>query len=136
MAAAGPAGNVLLALAAFALLKAGLLAEVFIAPEKATFSSVVVSAAGPTYITTLLSVFLMLNVLLGTFNLLPLPPLDGASVASLFLPDTIRRRVDDFATNGMMSLVGLVVAWRVFPLFTDPLFSLVLRVLHPGLSYH
>lgn len=136
MAAAGPAGNFAIALVAFAALKAGLAMGWFTAPRSATFEALAVTPDGPTAVTSVLSVFLMLNVLLGTFNLLPLPPLDGASVASLFLPDTIRRRVDDFATNGMMSLVGLVVAWRVFPLFTDPLFSLVLRVLHPGLSYH
>src|SRR6188508_155288 len=38
MAAAGPAGNFMLALAAFMLLKAGLLAGFFIAPESANFS--------------------------------------------------------------------------------------------------
>jgi hypothetical protein len=35
----------------------------------------------------------------------------------------------------MMSMMGLLVAWQVFPLATDPLFSLLLRLLHPYDSY-
>jgi Zn-dependent protease len=135
MAPAGPAGNFLIALAAFALLKAGLLAGMFLSPQTARFASVVETASGPTYITTLLSMFLMQNVLLGTFNLLPLPPLDGASVASIFLPSGVRDRVRDLTASGMLSMIGLVVAWRVFPLFTNPLFTLVLQVLHPQAHY-
>src|SRR5262245_23919164 len=121
MAAAGPAGNFLIALAAFTLLKAGLLAGVVLTPGRARLASPVETASGPTYIPTLLSMFLMPNVLLGTFNLLPLPPLDGASVATIFLPSAWRDRVRDFTANGMLSMIGLVVAWRVFPLFTSPL---------------
>ena len=83
----------------------------------------------------MLSVFLMLNVLLGTFNLLPLPPLDGASVASIFLPQGIRGRLQDLTSSGMASLLGLVVAWRVFPFLTDPLFSSVVTLLHPNARY-
>jgi hypothetical protein len=32
-------------------------------------------------------------------------------------------------------MVGLVIAWRVFPMFTDPLFTLLLKLVHPGESY-
>jgi hypothetical protein len=35
----------------------------------------------------------------------------------------------------MMSMVGLLVAWRVFPMFTGPLFSFLLALVHPGVSY-
>jgi hypothetical protein len=35
----------------------------------------------------------------------------------------------------MMSMAGLVIAWRVFPSITDPLFSLLLILVHPGESY-
>src|SRR4029453_14728484 len=44
MAAAGPAGNLMIAVVAFALIKAGLLAGIFAAPSSANFSRVVVSA--------------------------------------------------------------------------------------------
>jgi hypothetical protein len=35
----------------------------------------------------------------------------------------------------MFQIVGLLVAWRIFPMMARPLFSLVLRLVHPGLSY-
>jgi Zn-dependent protease len=135
MAAAGPAGNFLIALTAFVALKAGLAMGFFIAPETARFSSVVETAAGPNVVTTMLSIFLMLNVLLGTFNMLPLPPLDGASVMSIFLPEAMRTRLRELTQTGMTSMLGLLVAWQVFPHITGPFFSLVLWALHPAASY-
>jgi hypothetical protein len=35
----------------------------------------------------------------------------------------------------MTSMVGLLIAWRVFPLMTRPLFSMILQLVHPGQSY-
>jgi Zn-dependent protease len=135
MAAAGPVGNFLIALTAFVTLKAGLAMGVFIAPETARFASVVETPGGPNVITTMLSIFLMLNVLLGTFNMLPLPPLDGASVMSIFLPSAMRTRLRELMQTGMTSMLGLVVAWQIFPHLTRPFFSLVLWALHPQASY-
>jgi Zn-dependent protease len=80
-------------------------------------------------------VFLVLNVFLGAFNLLPLPPLDGASVITLLLPDQFATQVRQLATNGMFSMVGLVIAWQVFPAIARPLFSFVLLLVHPGVGY-
>jgi len=137
MAAAGPAGNFIIAAIAFVLIKAGLIAGIFAAPASANFSRVVVSAtAGDADFTaTILSVFLMLNVILGAFNLLPLPPLDGGSVFSIFLPENVGRKLRELQGNGSFSIIGLLVAWRVFPYLTDPLFTAVLRLVHPGSSY-
>jgi len=135
MAAAGPAGNFLIAAAAFAMLKGGLAMGFFIAPETARFASMVETPAGPNVVTTMLSIFLMLNVLLGTFNMLPLPPLDGASVMSIFLPSTMRTRLRELTQSGMTSMLGLVVAWQIFPHMTGAFFSLVLWALHPQASY-
>jgi Zn-dependent protease len=137
MAAAGPAGNFMIAFVAFVVIKVGLVAGFFVAPDSANFSRVIAAAAsGDTnFITTLLSVMLMLNVILGTFNMLPLPPLDGGSVFSIFLPEAAGRRLRELQQNGMFSIMGLLVAWRVFPYLTDPLFSAVLRLVHPGASY-
>jgi Zn-dependent protease len=135
MAAAGPAGNLAIALAAFAILKVGLAIGWFLPADRANYATLVMGTSGPNGITTLLSMLVMLNVLLGIFNLLPLPPLDGAAVASIFLPSATRARVSEFMSNGMMSLLGLLVAWRVFPVFVQPLFSMVLRLLHPELNY-
>jgi Zn-dependent protease len=137
MAAAGPAGNFMLAILAFGLLKAGLVAGWFIAPDSVSFAAIVGQASGdgPGFAGTFLSVMLMLNVLLGFFNLLPLPPLDGSSVISLFLPPAASEKLREWSELPAMSMVGLLVAWRIFPYLTDPLFSIVLRLLHQDASY-
>jgi len=137
MAAAGPAGNLLIAFAAFGVLRIGLIAGWFIAPEHVNFDSIAELAGnpGPSFITTLLSVLLVMNVFLCAFNLLPLPPLDGAAVLNGFLPEPQAVKLMDLQSNAMMSMLGLVIAWRVFPLVTDPLFSALLRLVHPLASY-
>jgi Zn-dependent protease len=137
MAAAGPAGNFMIALAAFAGLRAGLLAGVFIAPDRAAFHALVADASTgePGFLGTVLSVFLVLNVFIGLFNLLPLPPLDGFSVVSIFLPEEHASRWRSLQANPVMSMAGLLIAWRVFPSVTGPLFSMLLTLVHPGESY-
>jgi Zn-dependent protease len=135
MAAAGPAGNLLIALAALLLLKLGLAVGWFIPAPSVSLQRLVMSPGGlETLFGTLLSILLVLNVLLAAFNMLPLPPLDGASVLGLFLPG-LARQVRELSVNPMFSLIGLLVAWRVFPLIVEPLFSFVLRLVHPGLNY-
>jgi Zn-dependent protease len=137
MAAAGPAGNFMIALVAFAGLRAGLLTGLFVAPERAAFHALVAEAGtgDPNLLGTVLSVFLVLNVFIGLFNLLPLPPLDGFSVVSIFLPEEHASTWRALQSNPMMSMAGLLIAWRVFPAITDSLFSLLLVLVHPGVSY-
>lgn len=137
MAAAGPAGNFALALVAFALLKVGLIAGWFVAPDRVSFDALVGLAAGdgPGFAGAFLSVMLMLNVLLGCFNLLPLPPLDGAAVLNVVLPEGAARQIREWSNQPAMSMLGLILAWRVFPYLSDPLFSMVLRLLHAQASY-
>jgi Zn-dependent protease len=77
-----------------------------------------------------------MNVFLCVFNLLPLPPLDGAAVLTLVLPEHHANTVREFQSQAMMSMLGLVVAWQVFPFVTDPIFSAVLRLVHPYDSYY
>ena len=137
MAAAGPLGNLIIALLALGVMRAGLAMEWFVAPDHVSINSIVelAGAAGPSFITTLLSVLLAMNVFLCAFNLLPLPPLDGAAVLNGFLPERHAHKLMELQSNAMMSMVGLVIAWQVFPFFTDPLFSALLRLVHPFDSY-
>lgn len=137
MAAAGPLGNLIIAAVAFAALKAGLYMEIFVAPPTVSFDSIVAVSGddAPSFVATLLSVFLVMNVFLCVFNLLPLPPLDGAAVLNGLLPERQARTLMEFQSNAMMSMIGLLVAWRVFPYITDPLFSALLRLVHPFDSY-
>ena len=33
-------------------------------------------------------------------------------------------------------MIGLLAAWRIFPLVSDPLQTLALNLLYPGAGYH
>jgi Zn-dependent protease len=136
MAAAGPAGNLLIAVVALAALRIGLMAGWFIAPDHVKFDAIV-GAASPEagFAAVLLSVLLVLNVFIGLFNLLPLPPLDGSAIITVFLPDEYAERFRMLQSNPMMSMIGLMIAWKVFPLLTGSLFSMLLLLVHPHESY-
>ena len=74
------------------------------------------SASGDrTFAGAILSIFLMLNVLLCAFNLIPLPPLDGASVIGIFLPTDAEVKLRELTRNPMFQIVGLFVAWQRLP---------------------
>ncbi len=139
MAAAGPAGNLVIAAAALLLIRVGLVVGWFEPPAAATLDRLVDAASGAAnggiadFLAHGLSVLAMLNVILAVFNLLPLPPLDGASVVTLFLPAGLARRVAEVHRAPGLSFVGLVAAWQLFPMLTRPLFDLVVALLHPGL---
>jgi Zn-dependent protease len=137
MAAAGPAGNLLLAAIAFALIKIGLLAGLFVAPDRVSFEHIVAAAGGDgqTFTGEMLSIMLTLNVLLCVFNLIPLPPLDGASVIGLFVPERTAARLRVLSHTPLFQVAGLVIAWQVFPAIVRPLFGIVLRAVHPSLGY-
>jgi len=80
---------------------------------------------GRSFAAEMLSILLTLNVLLCAFNLIPLPPLDGASVLGLFLPERAALRLRVLSHTPIFQMAGLVVAWRVFPEIVRPLFDLI-----------
>jgi len=132
MAAAGPAANLVLAVIAFAVLKAGLAADWW-RPHSFELDHLVSTGAEQTTLLEGLgrfcSVMLSLNVLLMLFNLLPLPPMDGASVLAGFLRPWRRLR-EMMRASPMLALLGLLVAWRIFPYLFGPLYyNLVLSLL-------
>ncbi|MCL1890427.1 MAG: site-2 protease family protein [Coriobacteriia bacterium] len=73
---AGPASNIIMA----AL-------TVVIAYLVATFAP-----QAPFWLFTVFYYFIFINLVLAFFNLIPLPPLDGASIIALFLPDKALRQ--------------------------------------------
>jgi Zn-dependent protease len=80
---------------------------------------------------TLLILF-YLNLLLFVFNLLPVPPLDGSAILPMFMSDDLARRYRDFLHQPMFSLLGLLLAWKVFPYLFSPIQDLAFRLLTPG----
>ena len=54
-------------------------------------------------------------MLLCAFNLIPLPPLDGASVIAIFLPTDAEVKLRELSHNPMFQILGLLLAWQVFP---------------------
>jgi len=53
----------------------------------------------------LLYQFLVINVVLAVFNLIPIPPLDGSHVLRHFLSDKVRQVYDTMGIFGLMALV-------------------------------
>jgi len=139
MALAGPAANFSLTIVAAILIHAGILIGVFEAPESADFThmvSAVATAGAMPGVATFLSVLFSLNLLLGVFNLIPLPPLDGFSAVGLLVGDDNAARFHDFGQRmRAYSIIGMLIAWKIFgPLF-GPIFSLSLKALYPGAGY-
>jgi Zn-dependent protease len=64
-----------------------------------------------------LLVFFTLNLLLGTFNLLPTPPLDGSSVIMLFMRENRAHKYLDWLRGNSYAMLGLLVALLVFRQF-------------------
>jgi Zn-dependent protease len=83
-----------------------------------------------------LSVVFSLNLLLGIFNLLPVPPLDGFGAVGILLPDRGIRAWDRFGDSiRAFSFLGLILGWRLIDYLYWPIFGLGVKLLYPGLGY-
>ncbi len=136
MSLAGPLANLLLALIAFAAMKALLAAHIFQLPGRLSVSQVVEVAGGGdgrsplAAVAMLLSIMLVLNVFLFLFNLIPVPPLDGAGVMEGFFNRTLGPLYDRLREIPMMGLLGLLIAWKLFDFVVSPAFNTTLRLLY------
>lgn len=130
MSAAGPLGNFVLATLAFVLIVLLVGAGVFQLDNLNSYSHIIAApgsaAMGPMgAIAMFLSVMLSLNVILGVFNLLPIPPLDGAGVLEGAFPTSAGAFYQKMRTQPMMGFLGLLVAWNLFPYVYRPVLYFV-----------
>jgi Zn-dependent protease len=133
MSLAGPGANLLLA--SLALLSMRLLVAGDVLSASAYGLPYVTVPAGQEANTLLgalargLSVMLVLNVILGLFNLIPLPPLDGASVLEGAAPRATASLYEHLREVPAIEFLGLMVAWRLFPYVSDPALDFVAGLL-------
>jgi Zn-dependent protease len=109
VALAGPGMNLLLAVIGAAILAAA------------------VFLAGPRFLIDMAYVFVVTNIFLGVFNLLPVPPFDGGHVVEGLLPPPLAQR---FRRIGRYSLLVFVMLLLVLPALS-PSLNVVGRVVSP-----
>ncbi|RMF70277.1 MAG: site-2 protease family protein [Calditrichaeota bacterium] len=134
MAAAGPTANLLIFLAALLLIKAGLFAGLFRPPQpgQLKLTALIVSESGVWIgVAKLLSILFVLNLILFLFNLFPFPPLDGSGVVTLLMPQMVAFKFTRFVSQPMYSLLGLILAWRLFGYVFQGAFSYAFRLIYP-----
>lgn len=132
MALAGPCANAAIILLSLLLMKAGLAAHIFAAPTKWDMAHVVISQTDNWVYTVapILSIAYCLNIILLLFNLIPLPPLDGAAALRLLIPTPLQGAYDSFATNPQSGTLGLLAAWFLFPAFAPSILKSVVSLVH------
>jgi Zn-dependent protease len=121
-------------------IRIGMLARVFQQPVSVGFTRITEavnpeSASILTFAAMFISVLFFQNLLLGTFNLMPVPPLDGSTGITVLMSDRTALRFLEFVRNPTFSMAGIVAAWFLFDKLFDPIFTFALNMLYPGSGY-
>jgi len=116
MALAGPGANFTLMILAGVAIRIGIWRGAFHLPFQVSLTTLV-EANDPErlgFLSTLLSILFFLNLILGTFNLLPVPPLDGSTGIALLLPEQTAVRLLDFYRESGLAFAGILIAWIAY----------------------
>jgi Zn-dependent protease len=132
MAAAGPAANFALALLAALAIRIGVAADYF-ARGGGSLETLAVAPSGIAQgLALFCSVLFSINLILGSFNLIPLPPLDGYAIVPLVLNDRMRDKWFRLFSGGG-AMMGLVLAWVLFARLMPPVFRTAIGLLYAGI---
>jgi len=112
---AGPFTNFLL-MAGAALLTRSLL-------HGGGFLGAGIGAEGPDLVVQIAFAFAVVNLFLGLFNLLPIPPLDGSALVERVLPPRWLPTWHRFRPYGFLVLVLLVISTNVVSRLLEPFFD-------------
>ncbi|MBI3012191.1 MAG: site-2 protease family protein [Elusimicrobia bacterium] len=77
-----------------------------------------------------LSQGILLNLVLAVFNLIPIPPLDGSKILSIFLPALISPQYDSLEASGLFIVIGLAALGILGKIIYPPvhfLYALLLK---------
>lgn len=130
VSAAGPISNFILAAFAFIVIKVLLaVGELKLRGGYYTLVQPAGEQAGlMAPLAVLLSVMLLLNIGLGVFNLIPVPPLDGSHVLEELLPASMAEAYAQIQPYGFMLLYGLMFL-GVFRAIFIPMYDFVVILL-------
>jgi Zn-dependent protease len=138
MAAAGPFSNLTIAIVSALLIRLGIAAGVFEAPDSINLTRVVIAGSVGFWsnAAVLISMLFSLNLILTILNLIPFPPLDGSGAITFFMSEERARNYRRFVSNPMFGFIGILVAWKIFNPIFDPIFVAALNILYfPGHRY-
>jgi Zn-dependent protease len=133
VSAAGPISNFILMTLTFIIMKVLILSGVLtFNPLYRNIYDVIGPTAGqPAFMQPLalfLGVMLMLNLALGIFNLLPIPPLDGSHVFEELLPYQMAQAYAQIRPYGFLLLIGLIYVGALSFIF-QPISIFILKLL-------
>lgn len=134
MALAGPAANLLVVASAGLAIRMGLSIGLFYIPDSFNLAHIVCASQDGTMtgVAALLSILFSLNLLLFTFNLMPLPPLDGSGIITLLLSRERAVAYMDFVRSSHLSFIGIFIAWKAIGYLFSPIFIVFVKLLYPG----
>jgi Zn-dependent protease len=136
MALAGPGANLALVILSAIGIRIGMAAGAFGFSNEMSFTQIVAptSPGIAAFAATFLSIVFVLNLLLFTFNLLPVPPLDGSSAVTLLMPQSAALSFMNWTRTGGFAMIGLILAWTLFDRVFQYVLHFGLRALFFGLG--
>jgi len=114
VAAAGPLSNLLLAFITLAIVL-----------------PLIALTDAPVLVFTVIEQFAWLNIVLFTFNLIPIPPLDGSKIIAGFLPDNLYEKFISYERFGSIIFIILIVTGmtsRIISPIANGIFDIFFRI--------